>query len=298
MAMNKFSQALFSGRMITTAAYLPPAGADSGALKALSNMLPPNLDAIVVADNPDRIRSSAFSAAALLRKEQPPSVILSMAMRDRNRIGLMSDALGAAALGIDAVLCVSGNHQSSGICPQAAAANDIDSVQFIQAMKRLTLHGTGPDGKETTPGLKMQIGAAAHPYLRPLDLNILRLKKKISVGADFLITQAVFGLEGFGEWMDAVRAAGLDKRTAIIASVLPLTSVEKARALQQSRMYGPIGDDVIDRLGSAADALREGICIASEIAVRLKKIPGVRGINILSDGCELLVTEVVNQAGL
>jgi methylenetetrahydrofolate reductase (NADPH) len=296
--MNRFAQALFSGRMIITAECFPPAGCDAGALKALSYALPPNLDAIVVADNPDRIRGSAFSVAAMLRKEKQSSVILSMTTRDRNRIALISDALGAAALDIEAILCMGGNHQAKGICPQAAAANDIDSVQFVQAMKKLVLGGSGSNGKETEPGLKLQIGATAHPSMRPLDLNLLRLKKKIAVGADFLITQAVFSLKEFKEWMDAVRAAGLDKRTAIIPSVLPLTSVEKARTLQQSGNYGPIGDDIIAHIGNAADAVREGISIASEMAIQLKEIPGVRGIHILSDGCESLAAEVINHAGL
>jgi methylenetetrahydrofolate reductase (NADPH) len=296
--MNRFGRTLFSGRMITTASCLPPAGSDAEALKELSHALASNLDAIVVADNPDRIRSSAFSAAIMLQKERQTSVILSMATRDRNRIGLVSDALGAAALGIDAILCVSGNHQSIDICSQAAAAHDLDSVQFVQAMKKAVLYGTGLNGKCIEPELKLQIGATAHPYMRPMELNLSRLRKKISVGADFLMTQAVFDLDGFKEWMDAVRATDLDKRTAIIASVLPLTSVEKAKALQRSRIYGPIGDDIIARISKAADVAKEGVLIASEMAVQLKEIRGVRGINILSGGCDSLSSEVIKQAGL
>ncbi len=296
--MNRFAKALFCGRMIVTAECMPPIGSDEDAFKALSRALPPNLDAIVVADNPDRIRGSAFSVAAMLHKERQTSVILSMATRDRNRIALMSDALGAAALDIEAILCMSGNHQSLDICPQAAAANDIDSVQFVQAMKRLVLYGSGLNGKEMKPGLKLQIGATAHPYMRPMDLNLLRLKKKISVGADFLMTQAVFNLEEFKVWMDAVRATYLDKRTAIIPSVLPLTGVEKAKVLQRSRTYGPIGDDIIARIGSAANPVKEGISIASEMAIQLREIPGVRGIHILSGECESLAAEVIKQAGL
>lgn len=295
--MNSFARTLLSGRSIATAECLPPAGSDPDAFKAVSSALPPNLDAIVVADNPDRIRSSAFSLAAMLRKEKQTSVILSMATRDRNRIGLMSDALGAAALSIDAILCMSGNHQSLGVCPQAAAANDMDSVQFIQAMKKVVLYGPEPGGKGQGPVLKLQIGATAHPYMRPLELNLLRLKKKISVGADFLMTQAVFDVAGFKEWMDAVRASGLDKRTAIIASVLPLAGVEEAKALQASRVYGPIGDDIVARIGDAADPAAEGCAIASELATRLKAIPGVRGIHVLSGGCESRISDVIQQAG-
>ncbi len=296
--MNSFGKAIYSGRMLATAECYPPVGADADAIKSLISSLPPNLDAVVVADNPDRIRGSAFSVAATLRKEKQTSVILSMATRDRNRIALMSDALGAAALDIEAILCMSGSHPYVNICPQAAAVNDVDTVQFVQAMKKLVLYGVGLNDKEIEPALNLQIGATAHPYMRPMDLNLLRLKKKIAVGADFLMTQAIFDVEAFKEWMDAIRAIDLDKRTAIIPSVLPLTGVENAKELQQSRIYGPIGDDILDRIRNAADAAQEGISIASEAAAQLKEIPGVRGIHILSGGCESLAAEVMKQAGL
>jgi methylenetetrahydrofolate reductase (NADPH) len=296
--MNSFAKAIYSGRMLVTAECYPPVGSDADAVQALSSALPSNLDAVVVADNPDRIRGSAFSVAAMLSKQNKTSVILSMATRDRNRIALMSDALGAAALDIDAILCMSGSHPHVDICRKAAAVNDLDSVQFVQAMKKLVLYGVGLNGKEMESEFKLQIGAIAQPYMRPMDLNLLRLKKKISVGADFLMTQAVFDLEGFKEWMDAIRAIDLDKRTAIIPSVSILTSVEKAKELQQSRLYGPIGDDIIARINNAADATKEGISIAAEMAAQLKEIPGVRGIHILSGECESSAAEVIKQAGL
>ena len=262
-----------------TAECLPPRGSDAEAVGLSHPCCHRSLDGVVVADNPDRIRGSAFSSAILLSKVTRANVILSMATRDRNRIALMSDALGAAALNIAGILCVTGNHQSLGICPQASAANDLDSVQFTQAMKKMVLYGAGMNGKELEPKLNLQIGATAHPYMRPMELNLLRLKKKIVVGADFLMTQAVFDLDGFSEWMEAVREAGLDKRTAIIPSVLTLNSVEKARELQRCQTYGPISDAIVDRLAGAANPADEGVAIAAEMARQLKEIPGVRGIN-------------------
>jgi methylenetetrahydrofolate reductase (NADPH) len=295
--MNKIADALMSGRLILTAECLPPRGSDAEAVRAAGSILPQNLDAIVVADNPDTIRGSALSTARILVLEGR-TVVLSMATRDRNRIALLSDALGAAALGIDAILCTSGNHQSMSICPQAAAANDLDSVQFTQAMKKMVLYGVGMNGKELDRGLDLQVGATTHPYLRPLGLSLLRLKKKIVAGADFLLTQAVFDFDGFSEWIQGVRSGGLDKRTAIIASVLPLASVEKAKELQQARTYGPIPDSVIDRIARAARPAREGAVIASEMAMRLKEIPEIRGFHILNGGCDSLAAEVIRKAGL
>ncbi len=208
-----------------------------------------------------------------------------MSTRDRNRIALESDAWGASALGIGAILCLSGNHQSLGVCPQAAGANDIDSIQLTQALKGLDLP-------------ELVVGAVAHPYQQPLELNLLRLKKKIAAGAEFLLTQPVFDLAGFTLWMDAVRAAGLDERTAIIASVLPLTSVEKAESLRQRQTYGPLDEAVVARLAAASDAAKEGLAMAVEIAGQLKTVPGVRGIHILSGGSEAVAGEVIEAAGL
>jgi methylenetetrahydrofolate reductase (NADPH) len=131
-----------------------------------------------------------------------------------------------------------------------------------------------------------------------MELNLLRLEKKVAAGAAFLITQAVFDLAAFTEWMNAVRQAGLDKRTAILASVLPLASVEQAKALAARGTYGPIGDDVLARLAKAADPIKEGISIAAQAATKLKAMPGVRGIHILSGGCEAVAARVIQEAGL
>jgi methylenetetrahydrofolate reductase (NADPH) len=295
--MNKLAQAIKSGRQVVTAECLPAHGADADAIKKLSAALPPGLDAVVVADNPDEVYGSAMATAAILASEGHSS-ILSLATRDRNRIALESDALGAAALNISAVLCLSGDHQSLGLSPQAAGANDMDSIQFTQALKNMVLTGIGFSGGNLTKKPTLLVGAVAHPYQQPLELNLLRTKKKIAAGADFLLTQAVFDLEGFTRWMEAVRAAGLDKQAAIIPSVMPLTSVEKAMMLKQRKTYGPIGDDAIDKISKSKDAAMEGIAIASQMAGRLKQIPGVRGIHILSGGCESTIAAIVRQAEL
>ena len=281
---TKFGEALTSGKLVLTAECLPPRTGGAEAVKKLSAMLSPSLDAVVVADNPDGIHGSALACAALLVREGREAV-LSVVTRDRNRIALESDALGASALGIGAILCLSGNHQSLGVCPQAAGVNDIDSVQLARALKGLDLP-------------EMLVGAVAHPHQQPLELNLLRLRKKIAAGVDFLLTQPVFDLAGFSLWMDSVRAAGLDKRAAIIASLLPLTGVGQAEDLRQRQTYGPIDETVVARLGSAPDAAKEGLAMAAEIAAKLKTVPGVRGIHILSGGCEALAGRVIEAAGL
>lgn len=277
-------QALTSGRLVLTAECLPPRKGGAAAVQELSTLLPAALDAVVVADNPDGIYGSALACAALLAGEGRETVV-SMTTRDRNRIALESDALGASFLGVGAVLCLSGNHQSLGVCPQAAGAGDVDSIQLTQALKALDV----PD---------MLLGAVAHPYLQPLELNLLRLRKKIAAGADFLLTQPVFDLPGFNRWLDSVRAAGLDERAAIVASVLPLTSLERAESLRRQQTYGPLDEAVLARLGNASDPAKEGLALAVEVAAQLKTVPGLRGIHILSGGYEAVAGQVLDAAGL
>jgi methylenetetrahydrofolate reductase (NADPH) len=175
----------------------------------------------------------------------------------------LSDALGAAALDIDAILCMSGNHQSLGVCPQAAAANDLDSVQFTQAMKKLVIHGLGLNGKSLEPRLEFQVGATAHPYLRPLELSLLRLKKKIWQGRIFCSRRQFSILKGYG-WMNGVRTA-VSTNGRDLASVLPLAALK-------ARNCGPdlqAGAKVFCRMGRSAQPAREGA--KSLEMVRLKK---------------------------
>ena len=263
----------------------------------MAGLFPPSLDAVVVADNPEEIGGSALATSAILAAEKIEPM-LSMVVRDRNRIALESDTLGAAALGVRNILCLSGQHQAIGLCPQAAGPSDIDSIQLTQAVTALSRKGPDFQGRPLDAALDLFVGAVAHPYLRPMELNLIRLKKKVAAGAAFLLTQAVFDLAAFTEWMEAVRKAGLDRQTAIIASVLPLTSLEQARRLQERGTYGPIPADVLDRLSKATDVAAAGLALCVETAKRVKAIPGVRGIHILCGGSEALAARLIKEAGL
>ena len=241
----------------------------------------------MVADNPDEIHGSALACAALLAGEGREAV-LSMVTRDRNRIALESDALGAAALGIGGDPLPQRQPSVSGRLPAGGRAPTTSTPSSSTQARE----GSGS-------GRAWLVGAVAHPYQQPLELNLLRLKKKIAAGADFLLTQPVFDLAGFTAWMDAVRAAGLDKQVAIIASVLPL---DQRRA---GRVPAAAADVRAARRGrrwpgwpSASDPAKEGLAMAVEVAAQLKTIPGVRGIHILSGGCEALAGQVIEAAGL
>jgi methylenetetrahydrofolate reductase (NADPH) len=223
---------------------------------------------------------------------------MTMTTRDRNRVALEGDVIGAASLGVGGVLCVSGDHQSLGICPAAASAYDMDSIQLTQAIRRMVDRAEGFDGRRMNSAPKLLLGATAQPYLQPTELNMLRLRKKIASGAQFLLTQAVFDVAGFQQWLSAVTAAGLDKQVKILASVLPLTSADQARRMQAHGTYGPVSEEVVSRIAGAPDARAEGAAICADMAGRLKGLPGLAGIHILCGGCEDLAGQVIQQAGL
>jgi 5,10-methylenetetrahydrofolate reductase len=192
--------------------------------------------------------------------------------------------------------CMSGMHQTLGGFPQAAGAYDMDSVQLTQAVAKMAKDGLDFSGAKLTPTPSMTVAAAVHPYLRPIELALAQTKKKIAAGAQILLTDPIFDLAGFEEWCKAMRAAGLDKRAAIIATVLPLTSVAQAEELR-TQPGSPISDEIIKRLRSG-DAAQAGVAIAAEIAGKAKAMVGVRGIHIHSAGCEPLAAAVIKEARL
>jgi methylenetetrahydrofolate reductase (NADPH) len=257
-ATNRLSRSFGSGKLALTAECLPPRGADPAAIQRLATYFPPSIDAVVVADNHDQVRSSALACAALLASDRT-EVMLSMVTRDRNRVALESDVLGAAALGIQSFLCLTGVHQSLGTSPQAAGAYDLDSCQFSQALARMADLGLDFAGNKIDVAPNLFVAATAHPYLRPVELSLLGVRKKIAAGVQALFTDAITDLAEFEHWMTALCAAGYDKKVAIIASVRP---------------------DSLALVG------------------KLSKTEGVRGIHLLSGGNEHKVADFAQQVGL
>jgi methylenetetrahydrofolate reductase (NADPH) len=253
------AQALTAAKLVITAECLPPAGSDPGAVRDRAAALPQALDAIVIPDNAEDVHCSALACAAILAGEGRP-VVVSMVTRDRNRIALESDALGAMAVGVSGILALSGNHQSLGSRPQAAGVYDIDSIQFAQALKRMCVEGVDFNGQGLQRKPAFVIGAVAHPALQPLELNLLRLRKKVAAGVDFVLAEASADLEGFTRWMEAVCAEGLDRKAAILAAI-------------------PVDG-------------------GAELAAQLKSVPGVRGIHILCGGREEEAAAILRDAGL
>jgi methylenetetrahydrofolate reductase (NADPH) len=252
------------------------------------------LTAVNAADNHFGVALSSLAASVALSKAgiEP---IYQVVTRDRNRIALQSDLLGAAFLGIKNVLCLSGYHQAVIDCPQAANVYDIDSIQLISLVKKMN-EGAFLDGSKIKGDFAMTIGAAANQNLKPLGLNILRLGKKVTAGANFIQTQAVFDVDEFKLWLGAAVKAGITQKTAILAGVMPLQSAEQAQKLIETHTDYVIPAGIINRVKAAGDAAaqkKEGVKIAEEIIKKLKGAVGLRGIHILSGGNEAVVPELL-----
>jgi methylenetetrahydrofolate reductase (NADPH) len=254
--------------------------------------------AVNIADNSHGVAMSpvAASAAAVKLGAEP---VLQMVTRDRNRIALQSDLLGAASLGIKNVLCLSGYHQTLIGCPDSANVFDIDSTQFIELTARMSEQGVLADGTKINGQFSMLVGAVANPFLKPLELNLFRLGKKIAAGARFIQTHAVFDVKAFASWLDAVRKEGFAQKAAILASVYPLESAAEAQKLRDTYAEFCIPDEIIERLKKTGNNSRkEGLAICVETIKQLKGLDGLRGIHILSGGREALVPEIIAAAGL
>ncbi|MGA2854210.1 MAG: methylenetetrahydrofolate reductase, partial [Verrucomicrobiota bacterium] len=253
-----------------------------------------------IADNSHGVAMSSVAAsAAAIRLGAEP--VLQMVTRDRNRIALQSDLLGAASLGIKNVLCLSGYHQTLIGCPESANVFDIDSTQFIQMATGMSEQGVLADGTKINGQFSMLVGAVANPFLKPLELNLFRLGKKIEAGARFIQTHAVFDMETFSQWLEAARKEGLTKKAAILASVMPLESAAEAQKLRDTYAEFCIPDKVIERLKKAGDAAAQkkaGLALCVETIKQLKGLDGLRGIHILSGGKEAVVPELIAASGL
>jgi len=285
---------------IITAEYLPQADINASTIKACAGALGNGPVAVNVADNQYGIAISSLAVSVAL-SQFGVEPVYQIVTRDRNRIALQSDLMGAAYLGIKNVLCLSGYHQTLTGCPESANVYDVDSVQLIDAVKKMNEAGLLLDGSKIEGAFSMLIGAVANPYLRPLELNIIQLHKKVEAGAKFLQTHAVFDIEAFQEWLDMARSEGITEGAAILAGVMPLVSADEAQRLCDTYTDLNIPNEIIERLGAAGDweaQKNEGMKICAEIIGKIKGLPSLRGIHILSGGNETIVPELMAAAGL
>ena len=290
--MSKLSQVIKSGGFAVTAELTPPTGADPERLLALGRSLKDRVHAVVVEENRDGVCLSSVVAGAHLKSAGLEPVV-TMLTRDTNRIGLQSMFLGAVSLGITDVLVLSGYHQALTAEKQARGVYDIDSIQAIVLFRSMRDDGL-LSGDQKAQGILL--GGSANPFAGPIDLRAMRLEKKAKAGADFIITNPVFDLSRYRQWLELLRGKGVLEKVCLIAGIMWLSSGEEARALNQTYRGMNVPEAVITRLSQAADPEEEGLRVAIEMAEQVRNLAGVRGVHFWARGREEAIPRLLEAA--
>jgi len=297
-AGTKLERILASGKFAVTAEAGPPKGTSTEAVKKKGELLRRCCDAVNVTDNQTAIVRMSSLAGCLLLKQQGIEPVMQMVVRDRNRLALQSDVLGAVALGINNILCLSGDHQKFGNHPGAKGVFDIDSIQLIQTLKIMRDDKKFISGEDVSGEVPVFIGAAANPFADPFEYRVSRLAKKVKAGADFIQTQAVYDVPRFAKWMEMLTEKGLDKQVHILAGVIPIRSAGMARYMRDYVPGVTVPDEIVTRMEKSENPKEEGVRIILGIIEQLKDMPGVHGIHIMAVGWEDIVPDIVEKSGL
>jgi 5,10-methylenetetrahydrofolate reductase len=316
---SNLERVLRMGHFAVTAELGPPQNADGAVIRKKAALLRGNCDAVNLTDNQTAIvRMSSIGAGAIVLQEGLEPVI-QMTCRDRNRLAIQSDLLGAYALGMRNVLCLSGDHQSFGNHPTAKNVFDMDSIQLVSmvtAMRDGRIFQCGEEFKGQEP--RFFVGAAAAPFADPVDFRPYRLAKKVKAGANFIQTQLIYDIDAFKEYMEKVRQLGLHEQTYILAGVGPLKSPGMARYMKNNVPGLLVPDDLIDRMEQAGAPWNkpkeeltkedkrarsaawkdEGIKICIELIQQIREIEGVAGVHVMAIEWEEAVKPIAEGAAL
>ncbi len=299
---SRLERILESGQFAVTAEAGPPRGSSAEVMIKKGELLKDFCDAVNVTDNQIAMVRMSSLAGCVLLKQTGAEPVLQMVVRDRNRLALQSDLLGAAALGIRNVLCLAGDHTRMGNHPSAMGVYDIDPIHLVQMIKTLRDERQLMNGQRISGEVPAYIGAVTNPLVDSTGLALLGMRKKVFAGADFIQTQAVFDVVSFRAWMEQVRRLGLHERTHILASVLPIKSVEMAHRMREGIPGLRIPAQLVERLEKAEDAKEDAKEVGAKISVELieeiRAVPGVHGIHIMAVACEEAVPRIVQEAGL
>jgi len=298
---RSLKETLEAGEFAVTAELAPPQGTDIDVIKERASHLIGIVDGVNITDNPSAVVRMSSLATALVAKGEGLEPVWQMTCRDRNRIAMQSEILGAAGLGIKNLLCLSGDHTSFGNHPGAKAVYDIDSTQLISTVQRMRDdHCFLDDDKPFKGEVDLFIGGAANPFAEPYEFRPLRLKKKVMAGMDFVQTQCIFDMDLFRRWVTEVRNLGVDQSCHILAGIIPLKSLGMAQFMANKVAGVKIPDAIIKRMAGVPkdQAAKEGIKIACEQIQELRETEGIHGIHLMAIGWEHRVHEILIQAGL
>ena len=297
---SKLEKILASGHLAVTSECGPPRGSDPEAITKKAEMIKDYVDAINITDNQTSVTRLCSLASCIHLKMMGVEPTLQMVTRDRNRIALQSDILGAASFNIHNILCLSGDHQQFGDCPTGQNVFDLDSMQLIQTVRMMRDDGKFLGGDEINRPPKLFVGAAANPFADPFEIRVPRLAKKVAAGVEFIQTQCIYNLDKFELWMKQVRDRGLHEKVYILAGVTPFKSAGMAKYMKNRVPGMDVPDEVVKRMSGVPKEKQaeEGIDICVESIQRLKEVEGVRGFHVMAIEWEEKVPEIVERGGL
>jgi methylenetetrahydrofolate reductase (NADPH) len=297
---SKLEKMLKAGHQAVTSECGPPRGSDAEAIKEKAQLIKDHVDAINITDNQTSVTRLCSLASCIHLKLAGLEPILQMVTRDRNRIAMQSDILGAASFDIHNILCLSGDHQSFGDCAAGQNVHDLDSMQLIQTVRHMRDEGKFLGGDEIKRPPNMFVGAAANPFADPYEVRVPRLAKKVAAGVEFIQTQCIFNLDKFERWLGEARDRGLLEKVYILAGLTPLKSAGMAKYMKNRVPGMDVPDEVVERIAGVPKEKQpeEGIKMCIEAVQRLKEVPGVAGFHIMAIEWEEKVPEIVEGGGL
>ena len=297
---SRLEKVLAAGHLAVTSECGPPRGSDPDVITKKANLIKDHVDAVNITDNQTSVTRMCSLAACIRLKMLGLDPVLQMVTRDRNRIALQSDILGAASFDIYNILCLSGDHQSFGDCAQGQNVHDLDSMQLLQTVRHKRDEGKFLGGDDIARPPQMFAGAAANPFADPFEIRVPRLAKKVKAGAEFIQTQCIYNLDKFEAWMQGVRDRGLHEQVAVLAGMTPMKSAGMAKYMKNRVPGMDVPDELVKRLSATPKEKQaeEGINICIEAIERLKEVEGVRGFHIMAIEWEEMVPEIVERAGL
>lgn len=297
---SNLEKVLTAGHFAFTGEVGPPRGANADVIREKAKFLKGNVDMANMTDNQTAMVRMSSWAGSLFLLAEGVEPNYQMVCRDRNRIAMQSDILGAYAHGIRNILCLSGDHQQFGDHPKTKGVYDVDSIQLISIVKKMRDEGTFLGGDELNGAPKMFIGAAANPFGEPVEWRVYRLAKKVAAGADFIQTQCIFNMKRMREWVHQANDMGLTEKVYILAGVTPMKSVGMAKYMKNNVPGMDVPDEIITRLQGVEKkkAADEGIKIACEQIAEFKEMKGIAGVHLMPIEWEHRVPEIAERANM
>jgi methylenetetrahydrofolate reductase (NADPH) len=297
---SNLEKVLTAGHFAFTGELGPPRGAHAEEVRKKAVFLKGRVDSVNITDNQTAMVRMASWAASLILIQEGLEPNYQMVCRDRNRLAMQADILGACALGIRNMLCLSGDHCQFGDHPNAKGVFDIDSMQLIATVKKMRDEGKFLSGADLDGKPQIFIGAASNPFADPFEWRVHRLAKKISAGVDFIQTQCIYNMAKFREFIRQANDMGLTEKAYILAGVTPMKSLGMAKYMKGKVPGMDVPDEIISRLqGVARDKqAEEGIKIALEQIAEFKEMKGVAGVHLMAIEWEHRVPEIAERAGM